>query len=199
VALVATIAFLPSQRADADRKDSAYETLDEQATQLRNDFNEARGSVRALFVVDPTCPGCLRGLDDVNKSLLSKTNDARLQTFVVHVPVLKPTPTATDVPKAATLLSNDHVHHYWNPSGDFGRLLSNALDLKNDGEPVYAWDVWLVYGPDATWEGTAPPAPQLFMHQLRALEGQKLARLDSDVLARDVQGLLAKLPAATLR
>jgi hypothetical protein len=65
-----------------------YTMLDDQASQLRADFNGRIGSVRLLFVVDPICPGCLRGLADMNRDLLRGTTDRRLRTFVVHEPVL---------------------------------------------------------------------------------------------------------------
>jgi hypothetical protein len=175
-----------------------YTVLDETGSQLREDFNRAKGSVRLLFVVDPICPGCLRGLDDVNKALLSKTHDARLQTFVVHVPVLTPSAKAKDVPPAAELLQNADVHHYWNPSGEFGRALSEGVGLKANGKPVYAWDVWLIYGPEAAWTGASPPKPRLLMHQLRALQGSKeFPHLDSKAFAREAQQLLTRLPATT--
>ena len=173
---------------------ATYKVLDHGAAQLRDDFNAAKGSVRVLFVVDPICPGCLRGLDDMNRDLLSKTNDPRLQTFVVHVPRMTPPPKAKDVPKAATLLHNDHVRHYWNPSGSFGEELSEGLGLKVDGEEVYAWDVWLVYGPDAVWDGTNPPKPEYFMHQLWALGVTDLPKFDSKVFAQRVDQLLASIP-----
>src|SRR5215471_735434 len=175
--------------AQSDER-ASHKVIDADATQLREDFNAAKGSVRALFVVDPICPGCLRGLDDMNKDLLSKTNDPRLQTFVVHVPRMNPPPKEKDVPKAATLLRNDHVHHYWNPSGSFGRELANGLELKVDGEEVYAWDVWLLYGPDAVWDGQYPPKPEYFMHQLWALGETNLPRFDSKVFAQRVNQLL---------
>jgi hypothetical protein len=95
-----------------------------------------------------------------------------------------------DVPEAATLLRNDHVHHYWNPTGSFGRELADGLDLKMDGEDVYAWDVWLVYAPDAVWDGEVPPKPEYLMHQLRALGGTDLPRLDSKVFAEKAHQLL---------
>jgi len=47
--------------------------------------------------------------------------------------------------------------HYWNPSGAFGRALSEGVGLKSDDKSVYAWDVWLVYGPEVTW-GRHKPA-----------------------------------------
>jgi hypothetical protein len=191
--LLAASAFaLASVAQSADKAN--FKLLDEGAAQLRDDFNAAKGTVRVLFVVDPTCPGCLRGLDDVNNDLLSKTNDPGLQTFIVHVPVLTPSPTEEDVPAAATLVRNDHVHHYWNPSGSFGWELSKAAGLKHGEEPVYAWDVWLIYGPDAVWEGPSPPQPQRLMHQLYLLADSGLPRLDSEQFAKEVHQLLASVP-----
>ena len=171
-----------------------FTLLDDTASQLREDFNHAKGSVRLLFVVDPTCPGCLRGLDDLNKDLLASTRDPRLQTFVVHLPVLRPSATAKDVPPAAELLHNPQVHHYWNPSGTFGQMLAEAVGLKRDGKVVYAWDVWLIYGPEANWTGAAPPMPYRLMHQLWALEHSSFPHLDGKAYAREVHQLLAKLP-----
>ena len=187
--LAISVLAVASVAQSADR--ATYKPLDEGAAQLRDDFNAARGSVRALFVVDPICPCCLRGLDDMNKDLLSKTNDPRLQTFVVHVPRMTPPPKEKDVPQAAKLIHNDYVHHYWNPSGSFGRELSDGLGLKVDGEQVYAWDVWLVYGPDAVWDGEHPPKPDYFMHQLWALGETDLPRFDSKAFAQRAHQLLA--------
>ena len=185
--------FVAANIAQSDGP-ATYKALDEGASQLREDFNRAKGSVRVLFVVDPICPGCLRGLDDVNKDLLSKTDDPRLQTFVVHVPVLSPPPQAKNVPEAATVLRNDHVHHYWNPSGSFGRELAEAVGLRNGDELVYAWDVWMIYGPEATWDAESPPRPERLMHQLYALKDSREFRpLDSEVFAREVHELLAQI------
>ena len=116
----------------------------------------------------------------------------------MHVPALGAE--AKDVSRSFKLLHNPHVRHYWNESGAFGGLISNAVDLRtNDGEWVYAWDVWLIYGPDAIWEGSAPPRPRLLMQQLYALRGSnRFPRLDAEALARQVQALLANAaPAAT--
>lgn len=183
-----------------------YTVLDDQGNQLRADFNRGLGRVRLLFVVDPICPTCLRGLDDMNQDLLASTADPRLQTFVVYEPVLGTARAApwsrlaaeTDVPKAAQLLRNPHVQNYWNPSGAFGQMLSQGVGLKNAEHAVYAWDVWLIYGPEAKWEGPNPPRPRLLMNQLGALRGStEFPHLDSHVFAQQVHALLAQLPAAT--
>jgi len=186
-----------------DASTAPYAVLDNQGSQLRADFNRNVGSVRLLFVVDPICPTCLRGLADMNRDLLAGTADPRIHTFVVYEPVLgmarvvpwlRPAG-GQDVARAEQLLHNPHVEHYWNPSGAFGRLLSHAVGLKNSGGPVYAWDVWLLYGPEAKWEGTDLPRPRLLMHQLGALRSStEFPHLDSRVFAQQVQTLLGQLP-----
>lgn len=172
----------------------SFVSMDDRFNELRDDFNRAQGTVRLLFVVDPICPGCLRGMDDMNRDLLSKTTDSRLRTFVVHVPVIGAQ--SKDVLPAAKLLENPNVRHYWNPSGEFGRSLSRAVQLQSDKDAVYAWDVWLLYGPDAKWTAADPPQPKLLMHQLRRLAGSKFPKLDSKVFAHEVQNALSTLPAA---
>jgi hypothetical protein len=192
-----------TQRHGSGNQFVPYTVLDDQASQLRADFNRKMGTVRLLFVVDPICPGCLRGLDDMNRDLLRVTVDPRLQVFVVHQPVLGVARYAPwlriaggdDVPKAAQLVQNPNVQHYWNPSGEFGRLLSKAVGLSNGDGQVYAWDVWLLYGPEAKWEVGGPPPPQLLMHQLGALRGStQFPHLDTHMFAEKVRTLLAQLP-----
>ncbi|HEU5134299.1 MAG TPA: hypothetical protein VFU13_04060 [Steroidobacteraceae bacterium] len=178
--------------------DAKYVVLNEQGTTLRDDFNRARGAVRLIIIIDPTCSGCLRGVDDMNEVLLSRTADPRLQTFVVHVPVMQPPPEAKDIAPATKLLKNPHVRHYWNPSGAFGDVVTEAAGLERNGKPVFAWDVWLIYGPDAVWQGKLPPKPQRLMHQLWALQGSKeFPHLDPDAFAMEVRQLLAQLPSTT--
>lgn len=179
---------------------ASYQVLDDQASQLRMDFNHQAGRVRLLFVVDPICPGCLRGLANMNRDLLAGTGDPRLQVFIVYEPVLgvaRYVPWlriagGRDVPNAARLVHNPNVHNYWNPNGSFGRLLSRAVGLENHGRQVYAWDVWLLYGPGEKWTASGPPRPRLLMHQLSALRGSAFPHLDSRTFARRVQDLLAR-------
>jgi len=203
ISLLAAGSCARGDGSQANASAPPYTVLDDQGSQLRTDFNRNVGSIRLLFVVDPICPTCLRGLADMNRDLLAGTTDPRIHTFVVHEPVLGLARVAPwlqpaggkDVAQAQLLLHNPNVQHYWNPSGAFGRLLSNAVGLRNSDGPVYAWDVWLLYGPEAKWEGTDPPRPRLLMHQLGALRGStEFPHLDSHAFAQQVQGLLAQLP-----
>ena len=146
--------------------------------------------MRLLLLMDPICPTCLMGLANIDRDLFSKLpKDTLLRTYVVHEPVIGGT--ARNIPGAASLV-HAPVRHYWNPTGDFGRLASAAFDLRHDGKPVYAWDVWTIYGPEAAWSAAGPPLPRVLMHQLPALSGDaRFLHLDSRKFADDTRALLA--------
>ena len=104
----------------------------------------------------------------------------------------------TDIPQAAELLQTTLARQYWNPSGDFGRQMSKALNFWNGHRWVYAWDTWLIYPPDAVWSAAGPPNPAWLMQQLGGLrEAAQFPYLDSKVFATKVNETLAKLDAAS--
>jgi hypothetical protein len=157
---------------------------------LREDFNRDQGFVRLLFVVDPRCPECLRGLADMGDDVLAKLpKDARIKIYVVHDPVIGGSD--KDIPAAAALLHTTFARHYWDPSSDFGRQMSQVLGLLHGTKPVYAWDVWMIYPPNAVWSAKDPPQPAFLMHQLPGLDNTKFPPLDSKVFAAKVNEMLA--------
>jgi len=144
----------------------AYAVIDESLQELKDDFNAAAGKVRLLFISGPSCGICLRGMADLNDEFLAAAqDDDRLQTFVVHVPTLgaKEKHAADSIP----LLQGLNIHHYWEESGIIGVLYRDAMDV-----PMYVWDFWAIYGPDALWEGEFPPLPDYFEHQLGVTSGR---------------------------
>lgn len=168
--------------------------LDGSRAALRDAFNQAQGKVRLVFLVDPICSGCLRGLSDVNRDALSHVgDDSRVATLVVHLPVLGAT--QADVANSCQISRSDRLIHFWDGSADTGRVFGRALQMKSpQGEDVLAWDVWTIYGPDAKWVGELPPKPLLGMHQLRALMSQKVYPfLDSAAFALALDKELAAL------
>jgi hypothetical protein len=72
------------------------------------------------------------------------------------------------VPDAMALLSDPRVRHYWDGDRRVGRafrvldLGDREIDLETD-----AWDVWLLFDEDVTWEADTPPRPAWWEHQLR--------------------------------
>lgn len=167
---------------------AAYVVLDESLQQLRADFNANKGKIRLLFLVGDTCGICLRGMADLNDAFIARAQeDDRLVTLVVHVPTLGAQ--EKHVPAAIPLLEGPRVFHYWDGVGKSGVHFGETL--ATDG--IYAWDVWMAYGPQAEWAETVPPAPEFWMHQLGSLDRD--LRLDADVFAEKTLALMVKLEA----
>ncbi len=124
--------------------------------------------------------------DDV---LAKLPKDARIKVYVVHDPVIGGTD--KDIPAAAELLHTRLARHYWDPSGDFGRQMSQVLGLFHGAKPVYAWDVWMIYPQNAVWTVKAPPLPALLMHQLGGLDQAMFPPLDSKQFLAKVDEMLA--------
>lgn len=133
--------------------------------QLIDDFNANAGRVRLVFLSGPTCGICLRGMADLNDEFIaSNQSDDRLVTFVVHVPTMgaKQHHAADSMP----LLDGSRVHHYWEELGIIGQHYTQVMDVN-----MYVWDFWAIYGPDAVWQGTLPPVPDYYEHQLGSTGG----------------------------
>lgn len=157
---------------------------------LREDFNRDKGFVRMMILVDPICPECLRGLADMGDDVLAKLpKDARIKVYVVHEPVIGGSD--KDIPAAAELLHTNLARHYWNPTGDFGRQMSQVLGLLHGSRPIYAWDIYMIYRPNAVWSGQDPPQPSYLMHQLPGLDNQKFPPWDGKLFAAKVSDILA--------
>ena len=178
--------------ATPEERPVATQVLDEQGQALRAQFNADQGKVRLLFIMDPNCGTCLKGLADIERDLLTKL-PAEVPVYIVHLPVVGGTP--KHIPGAASLVEKVKPHHYWDPKGSVGKRFTNVLALRSKGEPALGWDVWFAYGPDAVW-GDAPPKPPVAMHQLSSLDSNpNITRLDGKAFAQRVNGLLVKSSA----
>ena len=180
------------ERQAANQVDSAQPVvvLNGEDQPLRDDFNRDQGFVRLVLLVDPICPECLRGLADMGDDVLAKLpKDARIKVYVVHAPVIGGG--EKDVPAAAELLHTTLARHYWNPTGDFGRQMSQVLGLLHGSSPVYAWDVYMIYPSNTAWTGIDPPRPSYLMHQLPGLDNQKFPPWDGKLFAAKVSDALA--------
>jgi hypothetical protein len=93
--------------------------------------------------------------------VLAKVKDrSDLRAYVVWVPMSRGL--ERDVPNATREVPDARATHYWD--GD-GQLIQGYREvLGGFDEPV--WDTYLLYGPEAKWEGERPPAPAFWMHQL---------------------------------
>jgi hypothetical protein len=64
--------------------------------------------------------------------------------YVGWIPMMAPDAN----PQVADLLVDDRARHYWDGNTELGRFVARLLG-RDDG--AAAWDIFLVYGPDATW------------------------------------------------
>lgn len=176
------------QAFQTDRPD--YYTVDKDLSRIKADFNAMDDKVRLVFIIGPSCGICLRGMDDLNESIVKFIqNDPRAHTLAIHVPALGAE--EKHVVGSLPLLSGPRVTHYWDPSGTTGVEYTKTLDI-----PMYAWDVWFVYKPGARWEdGEMPPYPDYWEHQLPSLPADR--KLDAERFAAEVNKQLAMLPPST--
>jgi hypothetical protein len=172
-----------------------YVVMGEDLQQLKDDFNANQGRVRLVFLSGPTCGICLRGMADLNDEFIAESqNEDRLVTFVVHVPTMgaKEHHAADSIP----LLNGPRVHHYWEESGIIGQHYTEVMDVD-----MYVWDFWAIYGPDAVWEGTLPPVPNYYEHQLGVTSGTfrgfpKELVLDAERFAAETRKYLAQVDSS---
>ena len=178
--------------SDADAvQDAPYEVIGDDLQVLKDAFNANEGRVRLLFLNGPTCGICLRGMADLNDEFLAeRQNDDRLVTFVVHVPTMGAK--EKHVNETIPLLQGPRIHHYWEDSGIIGQHFSASM-----GVDMYVWDFWAIYGPDARWDGTLPPKPLYYEHQLGGSGGfpQELL-LDAKRFARKTMTALESVDAS---
>ncbi len=171
--------------AAQDVQNAPYEVISDDLQVLKDAFNANEGRVRLLFLSGPTCGICLRGMADLNDEFLAeRQNDDRLVTFVVHVPTMGAK--EKHVIETIPLLQGPRIHHYWEDSGIIGQHFSETMDVD-----MYVWDFWAIYGPEARWDGTLPPKPLYYEHQLGGSGGfpQEL-RLDAKRFAQKTMAAL---------
>jgi hypothetical protein len=121
----------------------------------------------------------------MREKVLTKIADPNLRTYVVWVPKLRGM--RRDVPTAASTVTDARVSHYW----DGESLLVNGYrDVLRLGEDV--WDVFLLYGRSAKWDGHHPPPPDYWAHQLGKPDKPHVLGpwLNGDVFLQQTQALL---------
>ena len=90
---------------------------------------------------------------------------------------------------ATATASDPRIAHFWDPKGLELTLFRGPLNMTSD-----VWDVYLLYPPGVRWEGSTPPAPTYWMHQLEALQSSSIPPLDGAAFATHARELLARGP-----
>ena len=105
-----------------------YEILDADAEPLRSEFNEGRGKVRVIVYVSPTCGGCLRLADEVQKKALSEIDDSDLAVYVVWAP--RNGAEEGHVERVTGLVDDPRAHQYWDGHGAVADPVDDMLELS---------------------------------------------------------------------
>jgi hypothetical protein len=158
-----------------------HQQIGTQAQTLRDAFNTDAGTVRVLALVSPTCGACLRGAADLQHDVFAAIGDAKLRGYIVWVPKLHGH--EFNVDEATHTVADTRATHYWDADGYLVHAYDTILGLHQD-----AWDVYLLYRPDARWDGPNPPAPTYWMTQLGGAPGPAL---DARTFADHTRTLLA--------
>ena len=102
---------------------------------------------------------CRWGFSNIVKTLRSVTDD-RVKAYIVWLPIF-----GGDFEEEARKLSNSfrdkRVSYYLDHANETGKQWERVLNTERS----IAWDVYLLYGPEAHWN-EEPPQPAYWMHQL---------------------------------
>lgn len=151
--------------------------------ELRDAFNRDAGSVRMLLMLSPRCGICLASAQMIQRYVFDRIEGPGLAGYVVWGPMLGDE-TAEHADTATGFLNDPRVGHFWTPEHTLALALSGQVGMPAD-EP--AWDVFLLYPPEAAW-GDKPPDPAVVMHVDRPLPEEQ--RLDARELHARAAALL---------
>ena len=113
---------------------------------------------------------------------MKKIDDPRLRPLVVWQP--KRGGEERYVAEAMKTFPDPRARHFWDGEGWTVQRFKPVLEIGVD-----AWDLYLLYGPDARWDGPDPPKPVFWMHQLNGVDNGP--PLDAEVFASEVSKALA--------
>lgn len=117
---------------------------------LRTQFNQDMGQTRLILFLSPTGVECITGARWVQTQLLEEYSSASLRVYAVWLPMM-----GSDTPERwdKTVMPDPRATHFW----DDALLLAKWFPKKIDSWEGTAWDIYYLYGPDATWEEVPQP------------------------------------------
>jgi hypothetical protein len=125
----------------------------------------------------------------MQNGVMARSNDGRLRAYVAWVPMFRGR--EEDVRKASTEVPDLRASHYWDGGSVLTQQYRRTLGFN---EP--AWDIYLLYGAQAKWEGEQPPLPAYWMHQLGTPRRPRVngPYLDAAVFLEKTRELLTHTP-----
>jgi len=125
----------------------------------------------------------------VRDTILTEVKDDRLKAYLVWLPVLEADNRDAAVASAKSF-DDPRLTHFWDGDKSLGDRFGKTLELpERDGKKLtFAWDAYLLFGPDCAWKEKELPKPTLWMHQLAP---EHPGRLDAKKLRQAVEDALA--------
>ena len=119
--------------------------------QLQARFNANQGATQLVVILSPTWHTCRAGASSVHQKILQTYPAANLRVYAIWVSKL-----FGDARHRwdAAGLTDPRVNHLWDERHHAGAWLVR----HQPGYQGPGWDTWLLFGPDATWTATRPPA-----------------------------------------
>lgn len=129
---------------------------------------------------------CRWGFSNVVKTI-KRVSDDRMRAYIVWLPIF-----GGDFKGEARKLSNSfqdrRVSYFLDPKSETAKQFERVLKT----ERFIAWDVYLLYGADASWE-EEPPQPAFWMHQLSGVT--KAPTFDEQTFRAKLKGMLNEMKA----
>jgi len=88
-----------------------------------------------------------------------------------------------NVSRATSLIPDKRAKQYWDPNEHLGTQYGRILGIDRP-----AWDVYMLFDPQAVWSAKGPPQPYFWMHQLGGVTNAP--RLDANEFAMRANQLL---------
>jgi len=151
--------------------------------ELKRKLRQGAEDVTLLALISPVCPLCRHGFTDI-QAVLKNIPDDRLRAHIVFLPMYAGD-TKSHAQTRMQEFNDERVTYYWDGNKRTGNEWKKVLGINRT-----AWDVYLLYGPGISWNGSTP-APAFWMHQLDGVT--KAPWLNSVEFEGEIQQLLALL------
>jgi hypothetical protein len=126
---------------------------------LKDAFNRDPARMRAIILLSPSCPYCLKGANEIQRTLERHPNHA-LTAFVVWQPILS---TDWGKPRSGPLqrLKDARVQQFWDANHRIAEAMRHAHESRSQlpnccYEDGIWWDLMAVYPAGVRWEDTLP-------------------------------------------
>ena len=127
---------------------------------------------------------CRWGFSNIVKSLKAVTDD-RIRAYIVWLPIFGGD-FKGEARKLSSSFADKRVSYYLDPESQTGLQWERVLKT----ERAIAWDVYLLYGPDAQWN-EEPEQPSFWMHQLGGVS--KAPVLNEATFTARLKGMLDEM------